>query len=79
MYYAKVKLPGTTGPKRVAINMSLFLNQEQMDYFQMVKAIILNCVKLHFLVDTAVVCIVMNASLHRWTVVVAQVVERDSA
>lgn len=54
------------------------MNQEKMDYFEMVKEILLKYVKLNHLEDTAVVCILMNVSFYGWTVVVAQVVERDS-
>lgn len=49
-----------------------------MDYFEMVKETVLKCVKLNLLGDTAVLCILMNASFYGWTVMVAQVVERDS-
>ena len=76
----KEKLAGTPGTKRVARNIvPRVSNQEQMDLFQMVNQLLMKSVKLHYLVETAVVCLFTDASLYGWSVVIAQVVEWDSA
>nr|CCA22052.1 AlNc14C142G7279 [Albugo laibachii Nc14] len=75
----KVKLAGTPGTKRAARNMPSVLKQEQMDCFKMVKQLLMKSVKIHHLVDIAVVCLFTDASLYGWSVVITQVIDWDSA